>query len=54
MISEGRRSALWAVVVDGTDTWHCAGIYELEDARIAHGVEVWTREGVERPAGLGR
>jgi hypothetical protein len=54
VISEGRRAALWAVIVDATDTWHCAGVYELEDARIANGVEIWTREGVERPAGLGR
>jgi hypothetical protein len=54
VISEGRNVALWAVVVDHADTWHCAGVYELQDDRIAHGVELWTREGSETPAGLGR
>jgi hypothetical protein len=53
VISENRDVAVWAVIEDGQDTWHCAGTYELQEGQIAHGVEVWTREGVERPAGLG-
>lgn len=53
VISETRDVAVWAVIADDQDIWHCAGIYELQDGRIAHAVEIWTREGVERPAGLG-
>jgi hypothetical protein len=53
VISERRDVAVWVVVEDRQDTWHCAAVYELEEGRIVHAVEVWTREGVERPAGLG-
>jgi hypothetical protein len=53
VISEGSHVALWAVIVDGDGTWHCAGIYELQEAYVARAVEIWTREGSETPAGLG-
>jgi ketosteroid isomerase-like protein len=53
IVSDGDHVGLWAVVDDGDGTWHCGAMYELQDARIAHAVEVWTREGVERPSGLG-
>jgi hypothetical protein len=53
VVSERHYVALWAVIVDAQDTWHCAGIYELQEARIHHADEIWTREGSERPAGLG-
>ena len=50
-VSEGLDVAVWAVVRYAADevdeTWHCAAVYELQDARIAHAVEVWTREGSE-------
>src|SRR3954467_8554960 len=52
IVSEGDHVGLWAVVEDGDGTWHCAAMYELEEGRIHHAVEVWTREGVERPSGL--
>jgi limonene-1,2-epoxide hydrolase len=53
VISESRDVAVYAVIGDAHDVWHVTGIYELQDGRIAHGTEVWTREDVERPAGLG-
>jgi len=48
-VSEGYDVAVWAVVryAEDDETWHCAGVYELQNARIAHAVEVWTREGAE-------
>lgn len=47
-ITQGSDVALWAVVRYADDTiWHLAGFYELQEARISHAVEVWTREGAE-------
>jgi hypothetical protein len=47
-ISEGADVGLWVVVSYPDDeTWHCAAVYELQEARISHAVEVWTREGSE-------
>ena len=48
VITEGTDVALWVVVTYPDDeTWHCAAVYELQEARIAHAVEVWAREGSE-------
>jgi hypothetical protein len=47
-IAEGNDVAVWAVVRYGDEeTWHLAAFYELQEARINHAVEVWTREGGE-------
>ena len=49
VISEGKHVAVHAVIVDDGETWHCAGLYELQDGHIASGTEVYAREGSLHP-----
>ena len=52
-LAQGPDVAVWVVVRYATgETWHCAAVYELQEARIAHGVEVWAREGSEPVPGI--
>jgi hypothetical protein len=44
-IADRERVALLAVLTYPDQTWYCAAVYELHEARIASGIEVWTREG---------
>ena len=53
VLGEGRHVSVWAVIEDATDTWHCMGLYEVRDGRIAHGTEVYAREGEHPPVAGG-
>jgi hypothetical protein len=53
IVADGNDVGVWAVVDDAEGVWHCGAMYELQEGRIHHATEVWTREGVERPVGLG-
>jgi hypothetical protein len=41
VITEGNLVAVRAVVADEEGAWHCGGFYELREARIAVGTELW-------------
>jgi hypothetical protein len=53
IVSEGHYVGLWVVTEDADGLWYGAGFYELQEARVHHATEIWTREGIERPTGLG-